>query len=728
MSILGIFLLIIGMINLVLGLIVLTSNYKSIRNLLFLVFSSSIAVWVVGVGLFIDSNSIPNNVIYAKVYYSAPVLIGFSFFFLSKTFTGGNNRKFITKRNMHFAVILSLFTFFVISYKKLFINEAAIDDLLGNYVKFNKYIYLYYSVLILSLFVLGLKTLFLIYHKEKGKVSRQAFIFFVGFLITSSFSAYFNLLLPWFGDYSRISLGPIFTSVMSLCIAYSIVRHRLFDIKLIAFRLMGYIIVLSILVVIFALITSFFVQNLVKNGDNNLSVIVNAVFLVVAVLSYGPLKRYFDRVTNRFFFQDAYDPQEFLDQLNKVIVGDIEIGILHRHVARVIEDNIKCSHVHIVVPADEDTPQRVTGTEGINFSQHDLNYMRGRLLGLGKKIITSEDLEQKDDELQKIFDKYGIASLVHMSAESYGQLQTVAFMIYGNKRSGNIYTSADYKIIEIIADELVIATQNALRFEEIQEFNVTLQGKVNAATSKLKKTNEKLKAMDATKDEFISMASHQLRTPLTSVKGYMSMVLDGDAGPVNDTQRKLLEQSFVSSQRMVYLISDLLNVSRLKSGKFVIENKKCNLANVVEGEIAQLAEQASLKDIKINYDKPKDFTELMLDENKIRQVIMNFTDNALYYTPRGGKVDVELSEDKSSVYFMVKDNGIGVPEDEKKHMFTKFYRAKNAREARPDGTGLGLFMAKKVIEAQSGNILFDSKEGKGSTFGFSFHKKSHSVE
>jgi signal transduction histidine kinase len=250
-----------------------------------------------------------------------------------------------------------------------------------------------------------------------------------------------------------------------------------------------------------------------------------------------------------------------------------------------------------------------------------------------------------------------------------------------------------------------------------------LQEKVNEATRNLRKANERLKELDQTKDDFISMASHQLRTPLTSVKGYVSMVLEGDVGKVSQKQRELLDQAFVSSQRMVYLIADLLNVSRLKTGKFIIEAKPTNLADVVEGEINQLIETAKGRNLELTYSKPKQFPTLMLDETKIRQVIMNFADNAIYYTPSGGHIKVALEDKSETVEFTVTDDGIGVPKSEQHHLFGKFYRAGNAKKARPDGTGLGLFMAKKVIVTQGGAIIFKSQEGKGSTFGFSFAKK-----
>lgn len=269
----------------------------------------------------------------------------------------------------------------------------------------------------------------------------------------------------------------------------------------------------------------------------------------------------------------------------------------------------------------------------------------------------------------------------------------------------------DEMFLQRLSEAVGVAVDSKLLFQENQH-----------VLEQLRRTNQKLLALDQAKDEFISMASHQLRTPLTSVKGYVSMVLDGDAGKLNTMQQKLLHQAFNSSQRMVYLIADLLNVSRLKTGKFIIEAQATNLADVIDGEISQLAETAKSRGVELAYDKPNNFPLFMLDETKLRQVIMNFIDNAIYYTPSGGHIQVQLQDMGQSIEFRVVDDGLGVPRAEQHHLFTKFYRAGNARKARPDGTGLGLFMAKKVIVAQGGALIFKSKEGKGSTFGFSFAK------
>lgn len=246
-----------------------------------------------------------------------------------------------------------------------------------------------------------------------------------------------------------------------------------------------------------------------------------------------------------------------------------------------------------------------------------------------------------------------------------------------------------------------------------------LQKQIDAATAELRKANIELQRLDDGKDEFVSMASHQLRTPLTSIKGYLSMVLEGDAGELNREQRKLLEEAFTSSERMVRLIGDFLNVSRLQNGKFTIDRSaQVNLADLVEQEIDNVDEIAKSRGIGIAYHKPAGFPVLYLDEDKMRQVVMNYLDNAVYYSPESKTITVRLYKNEGTVVLEVIDRGMGVPKGVQKRLFTKFFRAKNAQKQRPDGTGIGLYLAKMVITCHGGRIIFESTEGKGSMFGF----------
>ena len=196
------------------------------------------------------------------------------------------------------------------------------------------------------------------------------------------------------------------------------------------------------------------------------------------------------------------------------------------------------------------------------------------------------------------------------------------------------------------------------------------------------------------------------------------MLIEGDVGKVTPQQKHVLTEAFMGSERMVRLISDFLNVSRLQTGKFIIEKHPVDLARLVQQQVDALLPNAAARNMKFMYKIPKNIPKLELDENKIQQVVMNFADNALYYSRENAKIKISLKKIPGWIEFLVEDSGIGVPQAEQAHLFKKFFSATNARRARPDGTGVGLFLAKKVIDDHNGQIIFESKEGKGSTFGF----------
>ncbi len=295
----------------------------------------------------------------------------------------------------------------------------------------------------------------------------------------------------------------------------------------------------------------------------------------------------------------------------------------------------------------------------------------------------------------------------------------------GDKLSGDIYDSQDIKLLEILSSELALAISNAKAYEEIGQFTATLQKRVHEATAELKDANEDLTALDKSKDEFISMASHQLRTPLTAIKGYLSMLIEGDAGNVRGEQKEFLEYAYDGTERMVGLIADLLNVSRLSAGRFVVDDQPTDLASIVASEVTRLRSHAESKHLNLHLvPLHGQLPKIEVDSDKTRQVVVNFIENAIYYTNKGS-IYVSADCDDERLYFRVRDTGIGVPKAAQKRLFKKFYRAKNAQAVRADGTGLGLYLAQKVIESEGGTIIFESAEGKGSTFGFTLPLKHH---
>lgn len=710
-------LLIAGILNVLTGIVVLFKNAKKAKHVYFLILSLSLAGWVFGIAGFLFTHNADIALLWARIYYLFPLLIACSLVLFVRAFIADVAR-FQLAEWLSIVGLVGIGGFLVAD--PGFITQSIVYHDWGKEVVLDMTSYIVYSIYLVACFVYALGYLLIASRHLQGYIKAQAQVFFLGFLLTSSLGVIFNLFLPGVGNYKLIWLGPLFTNFFIVSIAYSIIRQRMFDLRLVVARSVGYTLLVSVLAVIYVMGIFAMAQlfSTDKPSQKNFGPFVSALFVLMTAPA---IKSFFDKVTNSLFYRDRYDPQAFLDQLNSTIVGNIEIGILLRHSAAVIEENLKAP-AYLYVRESENSPARIVGTSRLSFTKDELQIVGDELATISEKTVITERLGEHYQELKKVLDKNDVAIISSLITSYASSQEATAYLILGSKKSGNAYSKQDIRIIDIIADELLIAIQNALRFEEIQSFNITLQNRINDATSKLKRSNEKLKEMDGTKDEFISMASHQLRTPLTSVKGYLSMVLEGDAGDITPSQHELLNQAYISSQRMVYLIADLLNVSRLKTGKFIINKTATNLVDMVESEIAQLTEVAKSRKLTLQFVRPDNVPLLMLDETKTRQVVMNFVDNAIYYTPAGGKIKVEIRLDRSSIYFLVKDNGMGVPKDEQAHLFSKFYRAANAQQARPDGTGLGLFMAKKVISEQGGTILFESSEGKGSTFGFKFDK------
>jgi signal transduction histidine kinase len=581
---------------------------------------------------------------------------------------------------------------------------------------------IFFSTLILGFLGTAVYLLIRRFRHSAGRIRNQLRVVIFGVITCFAAIIFTNfVLVNVFKNTSLISFAPLLTLILTGSMAYAILKHKLFDLRPAIARALAYLLTFALVILVytglaFVLDNIFSFNSGTKSSGQSLFYIFLAVF---TALAFQPVKKFFDKATNRLFFKDAYEPQVLLDNLSDILVGNIRLEDVLRQSSRLISNEMRLAGADFIV-YEKGEADRVIGTFHPPKEEHNFpEPLLAEIKRYHHPVIITDNLSQSQHFLREGLAELNYAAAVRLSTRT----SAVGYLLVGYKKSGDTLNPLDLRVLNIMADELAIAIENAVRFEEIQKFNITLQDKVDEATKKLRHANVRLKELDATKDEFISMASHQLRTPLTTIKGYLSMILDGDVGKVKAEEKDLIQHAFDSAERMVYLIADLLNVSRLQTGKFVIENKPTNLAQVLEGEITQLKEQAATRKIMLAYEKPKEFPLLNLDETKIRQVMMNFLDNGLYYTPSGGEVTAKLDATPDSVNFTVTDTGVGVPVSVQHHLFTKFYRADNARKMRPDGTGLGLYMAKKVIVAQGGAVIFKSTEGKGSTFGFSFPRK-----
>lgn len=258
----------------------------------------------------------------------------------------------------------------------------------------------------------------------------------------------------------------------------------------------------------------------------------------------------------------------------------------------------------------------------------------------------------------------------------------------------------------------------AARTAELARVNTVLAEKnsvLERVIVDVERFDRELKRLNAAKSEFISMASHQLRTPLTAIKWYANLFSHAGLGALSPSQRRTFRQIAETNQRMIDLVNALLNVSRLEVGTLAIEPKPTRLDGMLRELIRELAPLSLAHRVAVRVKALPAIT-LRVDQRLLGEAVMNLLTNAVRYTPPGGRVSVELGYKGPHVVISVTDTGYGIPEKDRKLLFSKFFRASNVQQKEPHGTGLGLHITKAVVEAMGGTIGFVSEENKGSTF------------
>lgn len=226
------------------------------------------------------------------------------------------------------------------------------------------------------------------------------------------------------------------------------------------------------------------------------------------------------------------------------------------------------------------------------------------------------------------------------------------------------------------------------------------------------------KEIEQMKSDFVALVSHELRTPLTSIYGYTRLILDGKTGGVNETTRDKLVRVERQALRLSHLIADLLDLSRIESGRLELRMEPISIRELAWNRLEDFRSQAEEKNIEISFEAPEDLPPVRGDAERIGQVLTNLLSNALKFTPSGGKVRVRLRREGNLLSVQVIDTGMGIPPEERHKIFDKFHQVRNIQARQHGGTGLGLAIAKSIVEAHGGHIWVDSELGKGSDFRF----------
>jgi signal transduction histidine kinase len=568
---------------------------------------------------------------------------------------------------------------------------------------------LYVNLLfVVAVLVTSFTVLFLQARKSDNRVKLQVRIMIYGVGGALGVILFAQVFLPAIHIYNLRSIvsapaGLIFTASM----AFAVFRQRMFDIRAAVLRSIGYI--LTILAIVGLYVVAILGVSRGAFPNLRLNTQQEAYFVIATIvlaLSFNRISSAIRKATNKIFYQDRYDAQEVLNQTGKVLSSEIQISVLGKQIASILDENLNTRSDIVVLDNNK------IYYESGGYLTKDLEGAATDLEKLGTNTLVADNLPAS--EQLNILKKYGIAVFAILRTRD----EKTGYLLFSQRNNKETYTNNEVSLIETIAEELSVGFQNSRSFSVVQQFNESLQTKVDKATRELRVANLKLKKDDAVKDDFISMASHQLITPLSAIDGYLALATQGVYGKLDEKLSSSLVSASERAEVMKGLLNDLLDLGRMTAGKFMLQTAPTDINKVVFSEVKALQPVAKDKDAILTFHEPKlRIPDVTIDAQKTGQAVMNLVHNALQYTP-GGKVDVYLTKDNKDVVVKVVDNGIGVPEEQKAKLFTKFYRADNARKERPSGTGIGLYLVKRVVEDQGGSIIFNSVAKKGSTFGF----------
>lgn len=285
-------------------------------------------------------------------------------------------------------------------------------------------------------------------------------------------------------------------------------------------------------------------------------------------------------------------------------------------------------------------------------------------------------------------------------------------LIFSLSKEKEEISDEEWSVLDSFVGAVGIALDNALLFKSLNE-----------TTEKLRIANEKLKELDELKDEFVSLASHELRTPMTIIKSYVWSLLNTQTGQLNEKQRVYLDRTYSTTGRLINLVNDMLNISRIESGRLTIEPNSMDMGKLIDEVVTEMQDRAHELEVNLSFTKPSSSLMVMVDQSRIKEVIINLVGNSLKFTPKGGSIFVTIEDNgQGFILTRVKDTGQGISRENMTKLFQKFNIVGNnyLTKERGRGTGLGLYLSKSLVELHGGKIWVESEgEGKGSTFSFS---------
>ena len=347
----------------------------------------------------------------------------------------------------------------------------------------------------------------------------------------------------------------------------------------------------------------------------------------------------------------------------------------------------------------------------------NLNLDKDFYISLLKNERTMSSLALKEDSTsrEKINNMFKVISFI--LSPVLPKEGNHGFLFTGTDSPEKALTEGDEESITILANQIGQGLENARLFETAWNAQQEAEARADEKTRESTEALEQVEKVSHRKNEFISAVAHELRTPLTSIKGYAAILATGKLGEIPQAVKERLEKVNHHADELVNLINDLLDISRLESGKTVIHFEPASLKSIADKIVDMLSVQAKDKGIEIVTNLPQDYT-INVDRMQIERVFINLIGNALKFTPEQGKITLSAYPKKDFIQIDIVDTGIGIPPEAQESIFEEFYRVDNEINQETKGTGLGLSLVKNIVEAHGGTIWVKSKPREGSVFSF----------
>ncbi len=700
-----------------LGLVIALRNFQRITNKLLFSLCLSLSFWIFSVYMADFSPEIDKILIWTKLsivgpIFAFPILVWFSYVFPEEE----RSLKLEKIALLFFpAILLLLLVPTSWNVENVWVTEWGTDFSPGH---------LYWIFSLYSFTYIGLSSYFFFkkYKKSSGLNRFQIKYFFLGAFISALLGLFLNVILPIF-EYGRGSVfGPSSSLFLVLFTSYSISRHRLMDIKLAAGKVLVYLFSFIVISLI-----SYFIFLTLRLTSFSLGVKIILVSLSAASL-FNPVLYFFESINSKYFYYSFYSSQKTLNEMSKKLTEILEINQLTDLITSKLVSTLRLDRA-VILLRDEKTGKfdiaRNIGFKeenGICLVEED-NFLVRWFLKNRKTLVYEElssILKQTTEKKEKAKAQRLKENMVRIEAALcmplFFQDKITGMVVLGEKISGDPYTRQDIDLLNNLSYQFSVSLENAKLYSEVQDFSKTLEQKVEDQTEKLKHINEELVRSDRGKSEFINMASHQLRTPLTSLKGYVSLLKDGDYGSVSDEAKEKLEVLFNSTERLIGLVNNLLNISRIDLGKLEPKFEKRDIVDLIKSSFMEMKIKGEEKNLSMHLEVPDYPIFLNFDHSQINAVFSELIDNSTKYTPEGS-VTVGVKEEEDKVLIYVSDTGAGLKKEEAGKIFSRFTRGEAGITHFTEGTGLGLHIIKRYLDLHNGKIWAESEgRGRGTTF------------